>query len=119
MATHIRSKGSFRVLWFVMLSSLFSPINLFARHEVSFVARRDFGVGNSPRCVTIGDFNQDAIPDLAVVNYYSNNVSILLGQGDGTFGPPQNFPVGAKPTCIVTGDFNGDRHLDLAVSNYE
>jgi len=55
--------------------------------------------------------------DLAVANLGSNNVSILLGNRDGTFGAPTNFAVGNTPIHVASGDFNGDGKLDLAVVN--
>ena len=46
-------------------------------------------------------------------------VSILLGNGDGTFDPAQSFFVeGSAPTSMTVGDFNGDRQQDLAVANF-
>src|SRR5205807_2278591 len=48
----------------------------------------------------------------------SNSVSILLGNGDGTFGAPVNFTVGTNPRSVAVGDFNGDGKLDLAVANF-
>src|SRR5207247_874127 len=53
--------------------------------------------------------------DIAVANLASDNVSILIGRGDGTFAPPVNFPAGAGPFNVVTGDFNQDGIADLAV----
>jgi hypothetical protein len=65
----------------------------------------------------VGDFNGDAKPDLAVANENPSNVSILLGNGNGTFQAAANFGVGSQPTSVVVGDFNGDGTLDLAVGN--
>ncbi|MGE5397714.1 MAG: FG-GAP-like repeat-containing protein, partial [Chitinophagales bacterium] len=70
-----------------------------------------------PCNITTADFNGDGNLDLAVTNYGSNNVSILLGQGDGTFGTATNFGVGSNPVGITTADFNGDGKDDLAVAN--
>ncbi len=42
---------------------------------------------------------------------------MLLGNGDGTFGPPVNFAAGLRPKSVAVGDFNGDGKLDLAVVN--
>ena len=56
--------------------------------------------------------------DLAVANCGSNDVSVLLGNGDGTFQPQVTYAVGSSPYAIVAGDFNGDGQLDLAVANY-
>src|SRR5437588_9731442 len=61
---------------------------------VSFNARRDFAAGTAPNSVAVGDFNGDGKPDLAVANNGSNNVSVLLGNGDGTFQAATNFGVG-------------------------
>src|SRR5262249_49945273 len=47
----------------------------------------------------------------------SNNVSVLLGNGDGTFQAAKNLTAGVNPSSVVAGDFNGDGKLDLAVTN--
>lgn len=74
-------------------------------------------VGTNPLAVAVGDFNGDGILDLAVANSGSNSVSILIGNGDGSYWLAANFNVGAYPAAIATGDFNHDGHLDLAVVN--
>ncbi|MBN8201461.1 SBBP repeat-containing protein [Bacillus sp. NTK034] len=70
-----------------------------------------------PFYIAIGDFNGDDILDLAVTNSDSDNVSILLGEGDGTFQAPVYFAAGDFPIGITTGDFNNNGSLDLAVTN--
>jgi FG-GAP-like repeat/Secretion system C-terminal sorting domain len=67
--------------------------------------------------ITSGDFNEDGIEDLSVVNTGGGGVSIILGAGGGSFGPPLFFYLGTGPTRIIKNDFNGDGHLDLATSN--
>ncbi len=62
-----------------------------------------------------GDFNGDGILDLAVTNPLLNSVSMLFGNGDGTFKAAVDFATGSAPSAVVTGDFNGDGKLDLAV----
>jgi type II secretory pathway component GspD/PulD (secretin) len=79
--------------------------------------RNDFAVGSGPTAVATGDFNGDGKLDLAVVNQGDNTVSILLGNGDGTFGTHKDFATGKQPVAVVAGDFNRDGHLDLAVAN--
>ena len=52
----------------------------------------------TPRSVTTGDFNGDGLTDLATANYdYSDDVSVLLGVGDGTFADEQSLR-GGKST---------------------
>jgi FG-GAP-like repeat/S-layer homology domain len=67
----------------------------------------------------VGDFNGDAMPDLAAANYGGNTIGILPGNGDGTFRPAVTFAVGAgtSPVAVVPGDFNADTRLDMFVAN--
>ena len=74
-------------------------------------------VGNGAYGVTTGDFNNDGFADIAVENYLSNTVSVLLGKGDGTFQAQVAYPVGTKPERVLTADLNGDGNLDLVVAN--
>jgi hypothetical protein len=72
--------------------------------------------------VVVGDFNRDGAPDLATATHFTNNVTILLGSGHGSFGAltASSFaPTGAGPRWIVGGDFNNDGKLDLATANRE
>jgi YD repeat-containing protein len=68
----------------------------------------------------VGDFNGDGIPDLATVNGQSEKVSILLGNGDGTFTEASGSPIsyGDELDSIAVADFNGDGHLDIAVADW-
>jgi hypothetical protein len=57
--------------------------------------------------------------DLVIANTGSNTVTVLLGNGDGTFAeaPGSPFTVGSQPRAVVIADFNGDGQLDFAVAN--
>jgi len=74
-------------------------------------------VGSSPDRQAMGDFNGDGILDLAVGNIGSGTVSILLGNGDGTFQSQQTYNTGSSTFGIAVGDVNGDGKLDLVVGN--
>src|SRR5437867_2555895 len=64
--------------------------------------------------MAVGDVNGDGRPDLAVANVNSGDVSVLLGNGDGTFQPALTFAAGYAPYSVAVGDFNGDGRPDLA-----
>ncbi|HXJ96049.1 MAG TPA: FG-GAP-like repeat-containing protein [Terriglobia bacterium] len=73
------------------------------------------GVG--PAAIVAADFNRDGKLDLATANGGDNSVSILLGNGDGTFQAHVDYPTSAGPTTILTGDFNHDGKLDLVAGS--
>jgi FG-GAP-like repeat/Domain of unknown function (DUF4214)/Putative Ig domain len=69
--------------------------------------------------IVSGDFNKDGALDLAVTDASSDEISILLGKGDGSFEAAQtvDLDAGTVPRGIVSGDFNQDGSLDLAVTD--
>lgn len=77
-------------------------------------------VGDAPIGIATGDFNKDGILDLAIANANDNTITVLLGNGDGTFSPGPNSPLstgGNFTTALVVGDFNGDGNLDIAATD--
>lgn len=74
--------------------------------------------GNKPVAITAGDFNLDGLTDLAVSDQSADTVSILIGNGNGTFASPLNLPAGSAPAGLVAGEFLGTSHPpDLAVTD--
>jgi hypothetical protein len=75
-----------------------------------------FATGDGPYSVALGDFNRDGAPDLVTANLEGDDVSILLGCGDGTFGAPEQAAAGPEPRAVAASDFNRDGRLDVAVA---
>jgi uncharacterized repeat protein (TIGR01451 family) len=82
---------------------------------VEFSSPVTYSVGTSPYGIVAADFNGDGRVDLAVANSGSGNISILIGNGDGTFQPAANYDAGTpNPGFMAKGDFNNDGKEDLA-----
>jgi uncharacterized protein (TIGR03437 family) len=100
--------------------SIFILIN---NGDLSFKTPVSYPLPGGALSVTTGDFNKDGKLDLAVAtNSFSNGttvggVSILLGNGDGTFRAGASYPAGQTPTSIANADLNGDGNLDLVVND--
>jgi len=94
-----------------------------AEATVGFKPAVSYPAGTAPLAIAVGEFNGDGKPDLAVANAGNpgtgddGNVSILLGNGDGTFQPALSVAAGKNPFSIAVGDVNGDGHADLIVAN--
>ncbi len=72
-------------------------------------------VGNEPVAVVTADLSHDSHNDIVTANYATDDISVLMGNGDGTFQPARSFPAGAGPFALAVGDFNGDGRPDVAV----
>lgn len=83
-----------------------------------------YGVGGFPESVVTGDFNGDGILDLASADSFGTidfdgTVSVLLGNGDGTFADSQQFQVDPGPYGLVAADLNGDHLPDIVTANLD
>ena len=81
-------------------------------YTVAF-GKLDYATDITPQDVAAGDFNGDGIVDLAVATG-NNSISVLLGEGDGTFPTHVEYPAPGHPSSVLVGDFNGDGKLDIA-----
>jgi FG-GAP-like repeat/Bacterial Ig-like domain (group 3) len=68
--------------------------------------------------VVVADVNDDGKPDVVVGNAGSSTVSVLKGNGDGTFQSPVRYNVGEQVESIAIKDVNGDGKLDIVVATY-
>ena len=94
---------------------------LLGRGDGTFRRPTDVEVGPNPNAVAVGDFNGDGVPDLAfsLAFFSSGGISILLGNGDGSFSAPSETQVGESTTSLAVADFNADSVLDLATTDRE
>lgn len=75
-----------------------------------------YEVGKNPTSVTAEDFNHDGLTDLITTNIGNNTLSVLFGNGDGTFQEQVPIEVSKEPRALALEDFNGDGRKDLAVA---
>ena len=63
--------------------------------------------------MAVADLDGDRVPDLVTANRESIDVSVLLGNGDGSFQAASSFPAGADPASLAVVEVNGDGACDL------
>jgi FG-GAP-like repeat len=85
----------------------------------SFASPVNYGAHTNPTSVAVGDLNprDDHRTDVVVTNYGSNDVSVLLGNADGTFQPATNYTVCCGPFAVAVGKLNTDAYPDLVVAD--
>jgi hypothetical protein len=90
---------------------------MLGRGDGSLLPPQEFSTGNNSDALIAGDFNGDGKIDLATANADDSTISVLLGNGDGTFQSQITSSVGmiSSPPMAVA-DFNGDGSLDLAIA---
>lgn len=70
-----------------------------------------------PESVAVGDFNGDGHLDFVTANSASNNVTVVLGNGDGTFMSALTYGTGTAPVSVAVDDMDGDHNLDIVTAN--
>jgi hypothetical protein len=90
------------------------------------IGANDFNNAVNPDAVAIADLNGDGIPDIVTANFGTfselgftpgTTVSVLPGNGDGTFGPARVFDTGVYPTSVAVGDFAGNGRLSIVTAD--
>ncbi len=78
------------------LACFFAPNHVGAK--TLFDTRIDYAAGTRPVSIAVGDLDGDNLPDLATANEYSDDISILLGNGDGTIQDAVSYAAGDRPS---------------------
>src|SRR5262249_43065628 len=76
-----------------------------------------FAAVENPFEIAVGKINRDAAIDIVVTSYRSGELSVLLGNGNGTFQPAKTLSVGQHPKDVVVVDINHDGANDVIVAN--
>jgi hypothetical protein len=100
----------------LVVQDVFGIVVALARPDRRFELEVRPRIAISGGSIGISDLNGDGRPDLAVTNYGTDQVSLLFGNGDGSFQAGLAVPVGDAPLALAIADFNGDGNQDLAVT---
>jgi hypothetical protein len=103
----------------VLLFSWSTLIQISAQEAISFNNQEEFSIVNSPTSVSLADFNNDSLLDMAVAvgGPGSNSVAVMLRQADGEMQQTQYYTVGRLPSSVVAADLNNDGLMDIASAN--
>ncbi len=113
--------GSFLAAVSLLFPSAFPGISGCARKDSYvppdlFYLFASYPVGKNPTSVTPADFNGDGFTDLMTTNIGGNTLSLLIGNGDGTFKDQVQINVCKEPRALAARDFDGDERLDVAIA---
>ncbi len=106
---------------FTLVNSGSTNVYVFlGKGDGTFQSAVSYTAGTNCQSIAVGDFNGDSNLDLAIADggtfsVGDGSVSVLLGNGNGTFQPAIHYFAGADPDFVTCADFNGDGKLDLAV----
>lgn len=104
------------ILFSVLLLPSLNATSAYAQPcSESLFPGRLFDVGFQPESVSLGDLDGDGDLDMVVANPLSDEMSVLLNSGDGTFATQIHYAAGSSPHIVSLGDLDGDTDLDMVM----
>lgn len=97
-------------------NSILVALNMRSRPNVVFSSASSYSVGGNPQKLDSGDVDGDGFIDLVTANRDTNDISVLYGNGDGTFLPEVYRRVGTQPLAVLVVDLNDDERDDIIVA---
>lgn len=101
--------------WAIAAAVLFGCLLLVPQASATLGPATGFGTGSNPLDVAIADMDQDGHRDLVSSNLTSQSVSVLLGNGAGSFAAKKDFSVPGGARSVAVGNLNGDALPDVVV----
>ncbi|MGA2582395.1 MAG: FG-GAP-like repeat-containing protein [Tepidisphaeraceae bacterium] len=87
--------------------------------NVSFLPYQVYATGSEPHGLAVADLSNNGIEDIVTANSNDTTISVILGNGDGTFQAEVPYVVGDFPSSVAIGDVNGDGIPDIVVANLD
>jgi hypothetical protein len=106
-----------RALYLIGFLAAWVMVGQTAEGALTFQPAVSFAAGNGPVSVAVADLDGDSVPDLVTANSWGDDVSVLLGNGDGSFQAAVSYAVGRDPWSVAVADLDGDTVPDLVTAN--
>ncbi len=106
----------------VVCNNLGNAVDVYLGNGMGAFTTASYPTVELPYGVAIGDVDEDSNLDLVVAGpgfEQPGGVSVLLGNGDGSYKDAENYPAGTGSSHVALADFNADGHLDVAVANFD
>jgi hypothetical protein len=111
--------GKIKLIYKIPLALILSICFLIPGHTLSdFEYRAEYATGDSPHHAGFADFDGDDDLDIVTADYYSDNISILMNDGQGIFSKKGEYKTGEGPRSLFVADIDADSDADVVTANY-